>query len=155
MADAIKAKEVFKGLCKALDNMDWNYRTDEAELEIRCGARGEDLSMDLIISVDEDRDIITVISPLPFEVEDDKMVDMAIAINAANSNFVNGCFDYGLTKGHVFFRISASFRDSVLSEEVYRYLILCTCSTVDEYNDKLMLLASGSIGIEKFIELIG
>lgn len=147
-----KALQVFKLLCQALDNHDWKYKANEEKLEVRTGARGDDLPMELILQVDMKLQRVILISPLLFDVQDDKRLDMAIAISAANNGMVQGCFDYDISDGSIFFRMSNCYADSTLGEELFYHMLMIACITVDRYNDKLMMLGKGTISIEQFLQ---
>lgn len=154
MADAkmIQAKQVYQTLCKALDDNDWHYKKDDEKLKVECGARGDDLPMDLTIHVDADRQLIMLISHLPFVIAEDKRLDVAVAVSYINNMLVDGCFDYDVTSGHLFFRMTNSFIESQIHAAVCMYLIYCACQTIDEYNDKLLMVGKGMLSIEQFIE---
>jgi len=157
MADAKQmqlAKDTFATMCRMLDNNDWNYKKDEENLTVECGARGEDLPMELHIRVDADRQVISVISMLPVTFAEDKRIDGAVAATMINYQIKNGFFDYDMAEGHVFFRLPNSFQGSLLSEAAMHYLVMVSCGTIDEYNDKLLMLAKGMISIEQFMESI-
>ena len=146
-----QAKAMFATLCRTLDNHDWNYQKDEEKLTIECAAQGDDLPMEFNIKVDADRTLVFLFSSLPFVIQEDKRLDVAIAVSAINNLLVDGCFDYNITDGRMFFRMTNSFIDSKLSEEVFAYMIFCACHTIDEYNDKLLMLAKGMLSIEQFL----
>ncbi len=146
-----QAKITFSTLCQALDNNEWNYKKNEEKLTIECGAQGDDLPMDLTIKVDPDRMIVLLISHMPFVVQEDKRLEMAIAVSSINNNLVDGCFDYDVTTGHMFFRMTNSFLESKIGEDVFSYMLYCSCGTIDDFNDKLLMLAKGMISIEQFL----
>ena len=138
-------------LCKALDNNDWKYKKDEEKLTVECGAQGDDLPMEITIHVDAERQIVLLFSKLPFAIQEDKRLDVAIAVSAVNNVLADGCFDYDVTNGRMYFRMTNSFMDSVLHEEVFAYMLYCSCKTIDDYNDKFLMLAKGMIEMEKFL----
>lgn len=157
MDDAMKRKQaetVFETICQALDANDWHYKKDQEKLKIECGARGEDISMYLCIEADADRQLVMVISPLPFTFPEDKRLDGVVAMSVVNNRLVHGCFDYDVRDGHVFFRITSTFLDSLLSKDAAMYLIMVACHTIDEYNDKFLMLSKGIIDLEKFIAAV-
>ena len=156
MADEkmMQAQAVFNTVCAALDKNDWNYDKDEEELTIRCGVNGDDLPMRITVNVDAKRSLLLVFSTLPFTVPEDKRLDVAIAVSVVNNNLVDGSFDYDLSDGSLFFRLTNSFIESTIGTELIQYMIACTCSTVDDYNEKFLMLGKGLIGLEKFIELV-
>lgn len=157
MTDEMKlqaAVESYVTLCSALDSQNWKYQKHDEELKITCTANGEDLPMDLTIKADPGKQMVLLISHLPFTVPEEKRLDAAIAISVINDHLVDGNFDYDIAGGHIFFRMNNSFMDSKLSEKVFLYLLFCGCQTIDEYNDKLLMLAKGMISVEKFIEVV-
>lgn len=146
-----QAKKVFKTIQETMDSMGWKY-TVKDEYHIETGARGDDLPIDLNISVDPDRSLIMVLSRMPFVVKEDKRIDVAMAVTFVNNFLVNGCFDYDIADGNCFFRITNSFLDSYIGAETIKYMILVSCQTIDEYNDKLLMIAKDMLTIQQFIE---
>ncbi len=149
-----QAKDAFATLCRTLDKHEWSYNKDDENLSLKCGAQGDDLPMEFTIKVDADRMLVMLASHLPFVIQEDKRIDVAIAVSAVNNVLADGCFDYDIATGHLFFRMTNSFMESVLSEEVFAYLLFCSCHTIDEYNDKFLMLAKGMLSIEQFISTL-
>ena len=108
--------------------------------------------MTLILMADADRQLIRVMSPLSFKLDEDKRVEGAIAVCAASYGMADGSFDYDLSDGSIVFRMTASFRESTIGEELIQYLISCTCAMVDKYNDKFLALSKGVMSLEDFIK---
>ena len=146
------AKGTFATLCRTLDAHEWKYRKNEEKLTVECGAQGEDLPMELTVQVDADRMLVMLLSQLPFKISEEKRVDGALAISFVNDQLVDGCFDYDISTGKVFYRMTNSFRDSILDGEVFTYMLFCACQTIDEYNDKLLMLSKGMLTLEQFID---
>lgn len=149
-----KAEQTYRLFCNALDNNDWSYRSDDQKLRIECGAKGEDLPIELNIHFDVEKQLIMILSKLPFDIAEDKRVDAVVAICAINNALVDGCFDYDVNTGTVFFRVTNSFLDSFMSEEVCITLLYKVCKLVDNYNDKLLMLSKGMLTIERFLKSI-
>lgn len=149
-----QAQATFAALCQALDKEGWHYQKDEEKLSIECSARGDDLPMELRVNVDVDRMFVILLSPIPFAIQDDKRLDVAIAVCAINNALVDGCFDFDVTSGRMFFRMTNSFIESKIGEEVFLYMLYCSCQTIDEYNDKLLMLAKGTISLEQFLSML-
>lgn len=146
-----RAQKVYETLCATLDSHGWKYKKDEERLRIECGAQGEDLPMEISINVDSDRQLILLISHLPFVISEEKRLDVAIATSIINNKLVDGSFDYDITDGHMFFRMTSSFIESEIGNELFTYMLMCSCHTIDEYNDKFLMLGKGMISIENFI----
>ena len=147
-----RAQKTFETLCQNLDEHEWHYEKDEEKLEIECGARGDDLPMDIRIIVDADRQLIILLSIMPFVTPETKRLDTAIATSIVNNKLVDGRFDYDVTSGHMIFRMTSSFIDSEIDGEVFTYMLMVSCRTIDEYNDKFFMLGKGILPINKFIE---
>lgn len=153
MADKVKQAElVYQTVCAALDARSWKYSKDEAKLLVHFGVSGDDLPMRFIIVVDADRQLIRLMSPLSFKMSEDKRMEGAVAACAATYGMADGGFDYDLTDGEIVFRMTASFRESVIGEGLIQYMISCSCAMVDEYNDKFLALSKGMLSISDFIK---
>lgn len=147
-----KAKEVFDSLVKMLDSRDWHYEKHEEKLLIKSGVKGEDLPIEFIVAVHPEAEVIQFISPMPFNMPEDKRVDGAIAVCVANYGLINGSFDYDLTDGEIRFRLTTSYTGSVLSDDLLEHMILIAASTSDKYNDRFFMLAKGMMTVQQFIE---
>ena len=148
------ALDTFAAVCLALDENDWKYRKDEENLIIECGAQGDDLPMELTVKVDPKRKFVLLFSRLPFVIQEDKRLDLAIAVSAVNNVIADGCFDYDVTTGRMYFRMTNSFMESRIDQEVFAYMLYCSCQTIDEYNDKFLMLAKGMLDMEKFLAAV-
>lgn len=146
------AKQVYATVCKALDNMDLSYQKDDKELDVWFGARGDDLPLQFILSVDAERQLIRLLSPLPFKMSESKFMEGAIATCVASNKMADGSFNYNLADGTISFRMTESFRDSIVGEGIIRYMISCTATTVDEYNDKFLAIDKGLLNLMDFID---
>jgi len=147
----ILAKEVYNTLCGAIERREWNYEKDEEKLVVHFGVSGDDIPMQFILVVDEERQLIRLMSPMPFNMSEDKRMEGAIATCVASFGMADGSFDYDLAEGRIVFRMTASFRESVIGEGLFQYMISCACAMVDEYNDKFLAIDKGLMSINDFI----
>lgn len=149
------AQVTYKSLCAMLDGMQWNYKKHDEDLTITCTARGEDLPMDITIRVNADRQAVCLYSPIPFAVPKERRAALAVAVSIANFGMIDGSFDYDYINGRIVFRMTSSFRDSLLSKDVFAYMLAVGCRTVDDYNDKFLMVVKSDMSyddIAKFIE---
>lgn len=146
-----RAQRVFRGLCANLDSRNWRYQKNEEQLRVECGAKGDDLPIDLSIRVEADRQLLMLLSTLPFNVPEDKRLDLAIAVSYVNDKLVDGSFDYDVSDGHILFRMTSSFIESEIGNELFTYLVICSCQTIDAFNEKFAKLAMGAMSLEEFI----
>lgn len=150
-----QARSAFESLCRALDSDGWKYEKDADNMKIKCGAQGDDLPIPIRIYVDADKSLISLYSQLPFTVSENRRREMAVAVAQANNGMVDGCFDYDYSDGTIIFRITVSIRESLISEKALKYMVYCACSTVDDYNDKFLMVAKNDMTcdeVAKFIE---
>lgn len=148
----LSAEKVYKTLCETIDNMKWYYEKIEERMMIYLDVSGEDIPMNFIIFVDAERQLVRVLSSLPFKMSEDKRLDAAIAVCVASFGMVDGNFICDMSDGSILFKMTASYMDSTISEALLNYMINCSCATVDAYNDKFFALNKGIISISEFIE---
>ncbi len=151
---AEKADEVFATLCASIERRNWHFTKEEPLRLVHFGVSGDDIPMQFILAVDEDRQLVRLMSRLPFEMGEDKRIDGAIATCAVTNKLANGCFDYDIAKGTITFRMTASYRESTIGEGLFSYLIDCAAFTVDEYNDKFLALSKNLISLSDFLARI-
>lgn len=145
------AKQVYQTLCEAIERREWNFGKDEEKLLVHFGVSGDDIPMQFILIVDAERQLIRLMSPMPFKMSESKRMEGAIATCAASFGMADGSFDYDLSDGTIVFRMTASFRESLIGEGLFQYMISCSCATVDKYNDQFLALDKGIMSITDFI----
>lgn len=148
-----KAKKIYATMVSALEDEKWRFDVKEDELKIVSGATGEDLSMRFTVTVDAKREVIQFLSPLPFNMAEDKRIDAAIAVCVANYGIVNGSFDYDMRDGEIRYRLTTSYVDCEVGKGFFMNMMLTALNTTDRYNDRFLMLSKGTITLEKFIEL--
>ena len=145
------AKQVYQTLCEAIERREWNFGKDEEKLLVHFGVSGDDIPMRFILIVDAERQLIRLMSPMPFKMSESKRMEGAIATCVASFGMVDGSFDYDLSDGTIVFRMTASFRESLIGEGLFQYMISCSCAMVDKYNDQFLALDKGIMSITDFI----
>ncbi len=148
----IYAREAYDGLCKSLDSIGWKYQRMDDELKIMFGVNGDDLPMTFLAIVDADRQLVRLISLLPFKMNKDKMVEGAVSVCAINYLLADGSFDLDLEEGNILFKLTSSFRNSLLGEETFKYMVAVACHTIDLYNDKLFDLSEGRLSMGDLLD---
>lgn len=141
-------------MCAAIDKIEWKYKKYEDDLTVFFEVNGDDIPIRIIMAIDAEKQIVRVASQLPFKMSEDKLMEGAVATCAATNKLSDGSFDYDITDGSISFRLTSSFRESLIGEELIRYLICCSCSTTDEYNDKFLAVSKGILNINDFLDNI-
>ena len=150
--ELMQAKVTFDTLCKMLDQRGWKYNKNEEKFSIDCSAQGDDLPIDIVMEVDAERKLVILLSQLPFIVPEDKRAEASLAVSAVNYTMVDGSFDYNFMNGKIVFRLTSSYRDSMISVSALEYMLMVSCGTVDEYNDQLLMFVKGRMSLEQIIE---
>lgn len=155
MTDANKMKQaqtVYDTLCKALDAKSWKYSAHPEDMVVTFSYVGEDIPMQVVVYVDPEKQIVRMLSKLPFKFPEELRVEGAIAVSHINYKLADGNFDYDYDTGESLFRLTATFIDSLISEDLLLYMVACACYTIDEYNDKLLMIARGMLSVEDFLK---
>ena len=150
--DLKQAKAMYEGMIDMFDSIEWTYDRRDDELVIESGVKGEDLPIKLYVVVKPKQQVVQVVSPLPFNIPEDKRVDAAIAVCVANYGMVDGSFDYDFTDGSLSFRLTWGYRGCTPSRDLFEYLVMVTASTVEHYNDKFFMIGKGMMTVQQFVE---
>lgn len=112
-ADFKSAERIYNQLCAVLDSYDWKYVSNEQEKTVSFVMTGEDVPMNFTACVDAERQLIRLLSPLPFKFAENKRLEGAVVTSAANFAIADGCFQYDVTDGETIFVITTSYRGSL------------------------------------------
>ena len=156
MADAKlmkRAQKVYNTLCLALDSLHWSYTRHENDLVVTLGVSGDDIPMGFVIAVDAERQLIRCLSQLNVKFNKNNAPIGNIACCHFTFKLNDGSFDYDYKENTVTFRITASFLDSLISEELILYLIATACNTVDDYNHHFDALANDKMTLEELLDI--
>ena len=148
----LNAKATYRTLCDMFEKIGWKCQKNDERMIVECRVSGDDLPFDVKMIVDEDIEQVILLSPMPFKIAEDKRIDLALAVSFVNNRLVNGCFDYDFCDGGIFFRISACFDGCKLSVDALEYLLRCACGTIDDYNDKFLMISKGMLSLEDFMK---
>lgn len=150
-----QAQEIFMRFCNYLKKVNWQFDTDttNGNFIILASARGEDLPMNLIVQVDPQRQLISLFSNMPFNMDKEKLLEGAVATSIINHLLADGSFDYDVHDGSILFRMTTSWRGGLISDEVFEYLMIVACKTIDDYNDKLLMISKGAMSVDELYKL--
>lgn len=146
------AKTIFNQICSVMDAKGWKYDAHEKENVVHFIVVGEDIPMEFIAHVDVERQLVRLMSQLPFKFADDKRIEGAIVTSSANYAIVDGCFQYDITDGEIIFKLTTSYRDSLISNETIEYMVACSVAVVEEFNDKFLMVSKGVMSVEDFLK---
>ena len=150
----IDAQKVYEALCAMLDDRNWHYQKHDEKLRITCGAQGEDLPMYINMEVDAKRQLVVLLSQMPFGVAENRRAALAVAVSNANQNVVDGSFDYDYLSGKIVFRMTSSYRGCIVGKEMLDYILGCSCGTIDYFNDRILAVAENDMSFEQILEYV-
>ena len=151
-AQKMQAQKMYQLLQKALDDRDWRYEKDDERLLVHFGVSGDDIPMKFIMAVDAERTVVRLMSLLPFEMDENKRVEGAIAACAVSNALAEGNFDYNLSKGELVYRQAMYYENCQISVDAVQYMISLSCAVVDRYNELFLALSKGYLSIGQFLE---
>ena len=146
---------VLKNIIKALDEEGIEYSKDEENLSISCMTHKFGLHIDFIFKVNVENMSVLLVFELHCIIKKDRIEDLAAAVCFINNFTANGCFDFDIDNGKIFFRMANCFFDSLIGKEAYEYMINCLLNMLDEYSEQFKLLAEGSISLDEFVDRNG
>lgn len=152
--DLKKAQEVFISLCAMLDENNLPYEKNEEKLKISSQTRLEDLPIEFAIRIEPELYLITFLSWMPFDVPEDRRVELAVAVSEANNLMVNGSFDYDFLTGKIVFRMASTYHESLIGKDLFTYMLVCSLTTVDEYNDKFFFVCKNKMTLSEILNYI-
>ena len=88
---------------------------------------------------------------MPFVIAPERRSDAAMAVIAANHGLIDGSFDLNMQSGELYFRLTSAFMGTVLTEELFSYLMFVSAETIDRFNDRFEALNSGKLDLAGFL----
>ena len=145
-----QAQSAFEALCFALSRLEWDYHKDSSAMEIVSTIWGDDIPMEIKVRVDGDNQKIVLCSEIPFEVKDNKEADIALAVSMINTNLAYGSFKYDINGKKVCFKIVCRLDGCEISVSALEQMLSYSVKVIDDYNDKLLLLADDLMPLDEF-----
>ena len=152
MSNPAAAQKVYQAFIDHMTKKGFHFDRHDDDLVISMIAQGEDLPQPTIIRVLAERDIVQIVSPIPYNIPDDKRQEAAVAAAVANYGIINGSFDFDIRDGEVRYRITHYYGDTEMTEKQVEYLLQCIWFTTDNYNEKFFMLGMGKMTLQEFIE---
>ena len=151
---AKRGKEVFETICEMMDDNGWHYKKKEEELSVAIGFDTEDYDINLHFFVDIQTQKITLLSMLPFSIKEESVDACAIAACEVNYRMKDGDFLYDFEHNNIFFKLTTSFKGSLLSKSLMTSFMDLAYAILDVYNDQFAALNNGEMSLNDFIKKI-
>lgn len=153
MADKVKkdAKKVYRALLRAVEMNGWTCDKDDENTSVTIAVQGTDLPITFSVFVDGEKQLVKLLSRIPIEFGKDKITDGAVAVCNINYALTDGRFDLDATDGLVYYRMTATFFESDLSQVALLYMINYATWAIDTFNGKLLAISAGNLSVEDFL----
>lgn len=152
--DLNEAKQILDLIRQMMDDHKWHYDLEEDKLAVITTFGGEDLPMKFSFIVAAGLKVVVLTSWMPFSFKPEKTTDIALACNKINSSIAFGRFSADLSDNTIEFRLSTNYNNSMLSKDVFDFMLAYGNKMVDDYNDKFMALSNGLIDLDRFYEIV-
>ena len=152
-----RMNDAFKKFKDYFDGRGLKYGTEKSPSGndvIEIGGKGKDLSMNFKITFDVKNEAIVLYSPMPFNFDEEKMVEGALVCSMLTDRFREGSFDFNVTQGSITFRLVNVVMGMTVSSELCAHMFELAVHTVDLYNDKLFMVAKGMLTPQEFYDKI-
>ena len=137
-----KSWKNYMSLCRTLERNDIKYNREDEKLCVICRVGGNELSFRFTIN--PSKMLITLYSPLPIELNNEKAADMALAVCMINSTIEDGSFCMDLINNLLYFKMTSSFYETQINDTIFEYMLSTSADIIDEYYPKLKMLAKGA-----------
>ncbi len=145
------AKQTFATVCKALEDLNLKFERRDDDLFANFIMNGDDLPMDIIIAVDADRELVRLLSFMPFNMAEDKRVEGAVITSVANLGMQDGLFVYDLSDGSIMYKLVSSYKHGTIGKDLIEYMIALGCAMIEQYNDRFFAVNKGFMSLQDFI----
>ena len=136
MADSIKmlAMQNYRTLLDAFASHNWNCDHNDREMKINYGVNGDYFNIKFTINVVADKQLVVLTSKLPCKFPKERSGTAALIICTANYALSDGRFDFNIDDSSITFKMTETYRGSLLSKEAYTYLLDYSCWAIDKFN---------------------
>ena len=134
--------QLFKTIRETLDEMDWGYDVDESKYVIRTGMKGDDLSIPLLIIVENNT--LVFLSPLNLEAKEENYKTVTWELNNINKGIKFGKFFLDGDNGRIFYQFSFPYIEAAVSKKFFATFLQIVLETVDEHDGDLKKIAEKS-----------
>lgn len=146
------AQNVYDMIISTLKSKDYSFLQSDG-MKVAFQIEADDTPIVFSVVIDAERRLIRMIAGYSITFPKERRLDGAIATCSTNRNLVAGGFDYDYETGAVVFRISTSFAGSIISPDVFLYMVHRAYSACVLYDKKLEQLAKGELPLASYLYL--
>jgi hypothetical protein len=137
-------EQLFKTIKETLDDMEWSYDVDNAKYVVRTGMQGDDLSIPLLIIVENNT--LVFLSPLNLEAKQENYKTVTWELNNINEGIKFGKFYLDAENGRILYQFSFPYIEAAVSKKFFATFLQIVLETVDEHDGDLKKIAERTTG---------
>ncbi len=149
-----KATKIYNIFCNKIIENNLKTAKEDDKLRVSFSAMGKDDPMNFRIMIEEKSQLIKIRSYIPISIPDEKKDVVAIALCVVNSRITDGNFDYDSQQKMVFFRITNSFKDVDIDEDIVEYLLNYSLFIVDKFDTVIKTFSAGIMSFEELLDIV-
>lgn len=134
--EMVSANRVYESLLNIVRKNKYDFDDDEEILTVNFDVKSEESFVPFTITVDTERQLIRLYSPLDVQVDENSRFEACVNICKYSCELDMGSFDYDIYSGSVEFRMATSFNGSLISDKQIENMISYTCEVVKKYTEK-------------------
>lgn len=135
--EMISANRVYGSLLNIVRKNKYDFDDDEEIMTVNFDVKREKSFIPFIITVDAERQLIRLYSPLDVQIDENNRFEACVNICRCSCELDMGSFDYDLYSGSIEFRMATSFNGSLISDKQIENMISYTCGVVKKYTNRL------------------
>lgn len=135
--EMISANRVYGSLLNIVRKNKYDFDDDEEIMTVNFDVKREASFIPFTITIDAERQLIRLYSPLDVQIDEDKRFEACVNICKCSCELDMGSFDYDLYSGSIEFRMATSFNGSLISDKQIENMISYTCGVVKKYTNRL------------------
>ena len=137
-----KSMKVYQTLCSVLKRNDIAYECDEENLCVKCSISGKVKDFRMIFVIEPSKMLISLYVPIEINSGLRNVSELAFALCVINDTLSDGHFCFDRKNIGVYFKMTSSFYNSLLSESIFEYMLSVAAEKTDEYYLKINELVS-------------
>lgn len=144
-----KSWQSYETLCNVLERNDIDYERNDENLCVKCSVSGKDIQLNFLFVIHPSKMLVSLYSPVPVKIKRENFSNMALAVCIINNGLTDGNFCFEPSDGTVFFKMTSSFCDTNVSEELFEYMLSVAADTMDDYFLKISQIAKSEKPFEE------
>ena len=146
-----QGKKILDTVCAMLDGEELKYGRDDEDMSVQLSFNNDDFEIVMVFKVFPERNLITLFSPLTFTAPEEERQTIAMAMTVLNDVTYDGMWTINITNGHMEFRMTNSYCDSIIGKACFKDMMDIAGSANNTFATKFFMLGKGALTFEQFL----